>query len=283
MSEYRSVVYNQHCPQWRETIRIKLSPQEFQHAFVQIVCVPLGATKATTPRASNDRRLVGYFPPTDVTTGVVKTEGLHDLSLYRGARNLEPIVCLRGLAASESLEKFRLTVSVSLRSQVLSQNPLVHALIHWKSQVSELADTLSKFSFVEMKDILSCFVAVAGALLEIIEEQPAMHMFAYNTLIFVFGLLLDDRSEKHLLLIESLTAACSQIAMECKEPSRLHWILVQCMGYYLHKEDSNSAAKYVRGTIRALPYLLRLIVIYQQAAEGKQSSSRCREDARASS
>ena len=265
---YHSIVHqHQHQPKWNETVHIDIENDEYSKLYVQIDCIHWGNKDKTAP----ERKLVGYFYPTSLDDGSALADGSYDIPLYKVSRNLDPISCIKrqgkftiifvihaikGLfaAASEPIDRYKLVVGMVLRSHLISQNPSVHALINWREKPDTLPDTLNKFSFVEMKDVLQCFIPIVQALLEVMEEQTKMQMFAYNTLIFVFGLLVDDKTEQYAQWMDKLGDK-----MVLQKETTVHSALVQSILYYLSKLDSTSHAKYIRGTIRSLPHLVTLL------------------------
>lgn len=165
------------------------------------------------------------------------------------------------------MDRYKITVGMILCSHQVTQNPSVYALISWKQKLDILPDTLSKFSFVDMKDVLQCFIPIVRALLEIL-EQPKMQMFAYNTLIFVLGLLIDDKTDKYLAWMEKLDNLILSSNLKT-----VHQTLVRCMLYYLSKLDSTSHAKFIRITIRSLPHLMKLLSFcYLQINDGTKEN-----------
>lgn len=177
------------------------------------------------------------------------------------------------VAISEPLDRYKLVVGMILCSHQVTQNPAVHSLIHWEQKLDILPDTLNKFPFVEMKDVLQCFIPIVRALLEIIEEQPKMQMFAYNTLIFVLGLLIDDKTDRFSMWMDKLDQIISP------DLKTVHQTLVRCMLYYLSKLDSTSHAKFIRITIRSLPHLMKLLTFCYLLIQNEQEKLSTTDDA----
>jgi hypothetical protein len=93
---------------------------------------------------------------------------------------------------------------------------------------------------------------VLKSLLAVMENEPKMSMFAYNTLIWVIGTLQDDKTER----CASFLGNIHTYGFDCVN---VHKHLLDCILYYLGKPDSKSHSKYIRGTLKTLPYLLKLI------------------------
>lgn len=180
-------------------------------------------------------------------------DGAYDIPMFKTSRNIDPQACIKGNASPEPIDRYKMTVRMILCSHKISQNIEVNQLIKWKKNPDALADTLNKFTFVEMKDILQCFVPIVKCLLEIIDAVPKMQMFAYNTLIFVFGLLVDDKTDRYNNWMDSLKKEFTEI------PKTLHNTITRCMVYYLGKLDSTSHAKYIRLTLKAFPHVFKVL------------------------
>jgi hypothetical protein len=165
----------------------------------------------------------------------------------------------------EPSERYKLLVEVQLKSNSISQNPVVNTLINWKSNPEKLADVLNKFSFVEMKDILNCFVPIVVGLLQILEQDAKLQMYAYNTLIAVICLLVDDKTERYIFQVDRLE---SQIRQQFQNSS-VYQIILNSLLYYLSKLDSKSHAKYIRSSIRTLPFLLKVMQLTHRQSDTK--------------
>ena len=91
-------------------------------------------------------------------------------------------------------------------------------------------------------------------------------MFAYNTLIFVLNLIIDDKkTDRYVHLLKRLKDHIDHIpfsTMECN--AKISEVLLESILYYFSKWSSNSHAKYIRSTLRSLPILMKIILVFAQ-------------------
>ena len=161
----------------------------------------------------------------------------------------------------EAIDKYRITVQSYLISTIFSQNEVINNLLNWKLKENSITDSLKQIQLISIDNILHFLYPIFQRLLEIIETNIKERMNAFNTLIYVLSLIVNEKkeTEKYVYL---LTRFKEKIDQTIPKKPTISQVILECVLFYFSNWTSRSNAKFIRSTIRVLPILMKIVFVH---------------------
>eukprot|EP01133_Synstelium_polycarpum_P003665 gene3665-4219_t len=273
VSEIRSVVcHNTTNPMWAETLQLAVPPEKFLSAHLLIT-----VKNASSKAAKSD--VIGFsFLKLAATPTTALANAEHSLLVYKASSdNIPPNYIADSLASSVSTtptEKDKSSKFSLRKNEIIKVRTLLHTthfiqhasiaqLLDWRSNEAELPALLDKFKFVEPVQIMRHLKPIVDALFRIYDSTTAGSLFlvepvallVYNTLVFIIGLLMDERTNRFTHFKRELDAY-----IEHEFAAGLaHKHILNCLAFHMQDISAKESAK-LAATLKALEYMFRLMV-----------------------
>ncbi|KAK5575410.1 hypothetical protein RB653_006543 [Dictyostelium firmibasis] len=181
---------------------------------------------------------------------------------------------------SSSLKKGEsLKVKTLLHSSDFIQHSSVIQLIDWKNHKNILSNLLDRFKFVDTIQIMRNLNKILDSLLSIfdmysnegrISGKPDPNTLSvYNTIVFVMGLLTDERTNR----FKHFKSEMDRYIIEQFSFATTHKHLLRCISYSIEDISTKETAK-ISNTLKALDYMFQLItksrLVYIREQQAKQ-------------
>ncbi|GAM21079.1 hypothetical protein SAMD00019534_042540 [Acytostelium subglobosum LB1] len=290
VSEFRSVVCSSTSPIWSETIHVDIPAEKFTNAHLLFI------VRNASSKANKSSPIAFGFVRLSDANKIALANGDHNLILYKASTDMIPVTYIHEdlpwtttgdpkAAHHDKSSKFSLKKNESLKIKSLFhttqfvQHAAIAQLIDWKSHEDHIPAILEKFSFVDPISIMRNLTPVIDALFKIYDSNTAGSLFivepvalmVYNTIVFIIGLLTDDRTNRFKYFKQVLD---SYIQTQFSG-ALAHKHILNCLSYHMQDISSKESAK-ISSTLKALDYMFQLIVksrlVYLQQQGAQQAN-----------
>ncbi|EGG18369.1 DOCK family protein [Cavenderia fasciculata] len=156
------------------------------------------------------------------------------------------------------------------------QHPSIHQLLNWKQHEKDLQHILDKFKFVEPLLIMRNLSGIVDSLFQIYESSTAgslftvepMSLLVYNTIVFIIGLLTDERMARY----RNFKVDLDQYIETKFSGALTHKHLLNCLAYHMKDISAKESAK-ISPTLKSLDYMFQLITKSRLVYKQQQSKS----------
>jgi dedicator of cytokinesis protein 1 len=257
-------------PVWKETLRLQIPATQIKESHLNFTILaketkdPSKQKKGASERESFG---FGYIKLTG-PSGAVIANGTQDVQIYR---NPTKTVDDMTYYLKESLEPLlrkgnKIVLKFQLSSAVLTQNDSLLKLLDWKNHQDDLENLLKKVTYIDHMEILKFLREIFDAMFAILEVKTELAMQVYDALVFIIGILVDEKASG----FSNYRSVLDSYIVQHFQGRTAHKTLLRCLQFYLSKLESTSHAKFIRDSMRALDYLFRFIVssniLYQQVS-----------------
>jgi hypothetical protein len=276
---YRSVVYyHQNNPRFSETFKLVLTPEQIEKGQIFFTFAHC-STKAKKEAPFS----FAVFKFAD-DKGIIHKDGAQSPTVYAFTEDLlERQIALyiehtRDRNADPKHPKVKprkesLSIRMRLCSTKLTQNPLLHSLLHWETVGGNMEENLKKFTYIEQFEVVKFVREIFDALFSIMSRyrkrasstEEEISALVYNALVFTVGILVDSKFNNFKPILESY------IDSHFNDPHTF-FILMHCLKTYLEKKDVQAVASHIRASMKAIRYIFRFIIKSRMnllKAEGK--------------
>eukprot|EP01087_Luapelamoeba_hula_P009741 TRINITY_DN2543_c0_g2_i1.p1 TRINITY_DN2543_c0_g2~~TRINITY_DN2543_c0_g2_i1.p1 ORF type:complete len:2286 (-),score=503.70 TRINITY_DN2543_c0_g2_i1:137-6166(-) len=217
MSEYTSCVFVRNVsPQWKETIRINIPPEQYSRYHLHFTL------RTAHPKKAAKVFSFGFLRLANADRTVIR-DGTHDICTYKPrsvASQEERTFYLRPSSDGPKLTTRKgenIKVNVRLRSTNVTQNASMLALMQWNRHSSEVASILADFQAVGVLEIIKFLKETFNALFGIVisdvcKSSAELLSTACGTIIRVVELVSEQNKDLLDMYIKSFLPATEKDA-----------------------------------------------------------------------
>ncbi|KYQ90993.1 DOCK family protein [Tieghemostelium lacteum] len=277
-SEIKTIVcYNNTTPVWNETIQFAIPPELFLKSHLLF-------TIRNCSNKEKDKNSIFAFSFMRLAqqdqTAIQNSD--HIIQLFKSTTDQFPVqnyIDINPLVSNTANQNNNIRkgefikIRTHLNSSEFIQHQSIHQLINWKAQSKEdLLVLLDKFKFVDPIQIVRNLTKVLDALFKIYDTSIGSGggFEVYNTIVFVIGLLTDERTNRFKNFKPELDLYINnQFSV-----ASAHKHILKCIS--MHLQEIKESSK-ISSTLKSLEYMFRLIVksrlVYLQEKADKEEES----------